>query len=221
MAHWPLRESNLPLDGGEDECLFGWATGLSEDSDSSYPYLALRALEDRVDRLLKLFRDGSLAMEGLAARSGDPVRVPRSVFMHHDFSLDLEHGDLFVRNERSKHQFDSVIKRWSALMIARPGTEAALNMGWGEPSVGGTTLAAPTPYAPPTPPAAQHKRRLRPKSDGLRAALQAAGIDLATDARGPSDIARDIQRFVPWPTSTANQWDALVKNVSRIKRQRI
>ena len=212
MRQWPLQVSDIPLDGGEDEYLFGWAMDLSQGSESPYPYLALRALEDRVEGFLKPLRDGSLALEGLPVRPGDPVRVPRSVWSHNDFSIDIETGDLFEENDRSEHEWDHRIKHWSALMICRGEVTVLPEIRGLEPPTQANSNEVMDPSS--------LRSRPQPKSDGVRTALKRSGIDLATDPRSASAIAADIVHLLPWSVSEGHQLAALVKIVSRLRRRR-
>jgi hypothetical protein len=213
VRQWPLQVSDIPLDGGEDEYLFGWALSLSASSGSPGPYIALRALEDRLEGLLGLLREGTLAVEGLPVRSGDPVRIPRSLWSHKDFRVDLENGDLCEEDLQSENPpIDFTIKRWSGLMICRRDTKVVRDTRAREPSSQGNSV----PIAPPS----LGGRRPQPKSDGVRTALKRSGIDLATDPRSASAIAADIVDLLPWSVSEGHQLAALVKIVSRLRRQR-
>ena len=167
---------------------------------SSHLYVAQRALQERLDGLLKPLRDGVLAAEGIPFRDTSSTRILRSIWSHGDFRLNLETGDVFEENPESTNWSDLYLKRWSGLMIVRPNEQA----GDRDPCVPVATYA---------------RARRKPKSDGVRAALEATGIDMATDLRGPSAIAYAIADHVPWPVSKEHEVNALIKTISRLKRR--
>lgn len=209
---WPLYTDDLPRDRDEDDFPLEKSMFRCAKPASSHLYVARRAFQERLGGLLKPLRDGSLIAEGLPFRGNDPTRVPRSIWSHGEFWLDLEKGDVFEENPESRETYDGYLKRWSGLMTCRHNER--LELGERAAAIPFSNASDSTQVAPKT-----MRARRQPKSDSVKAALQTAGIDLATDPRGPTELAGEIADRVPWRVAEANELEALAKNVSRLKRR--
>ena len=160
------------------------------DVDRYRPFRS--ALYDRVAALLAPLQDGRLLARAVPARSNCDPQIPRSVWSHREFHVDLDLGDVLKYNARSTSEYDSMVTNWAGVMLAQPvdrNTETIHQ--------------------------AKAKRR-SPRRDAVLAALREAGVDLASDRRSNKVIAADVASRLS--VRTESQMAALTKMIGRLAK---
>jgi hypothetical protein len=163
---------------------------------------AASALADRFAAFLGLLRRGDVVAMGLPQARRFPREIPRSIWSHERFYVNVTTGDLSEMNPQSRDlPHDMLLTQWTALMLERrvPQTVSAVERK------ANAVVARP---------------RRRPKADAVLAAIEKADIDIAGSALGVKAIVAQIGPLLPFKVSTEAELSALAKMVGRLQKER-
>jgi hypothetical protein len=138
---------------------------------------------------------------------GDLVQIAHSIWGHEDFYIHPPTGDIYEACP------GRMIKRWTGVIFLHPTSDQFHVKHI--PSVGLRPAA--------TEQQCKSDRRINRrgrKSEIVLAAIAKAGIDLNTCELGPKEIAAKIQKHLPNPPTTKEEWEALSKMIARIRASR-
>jgi hypothetical protein len=92
------------------------------------------ALAMRFHALMELLRRGEIQAIGIPAFANLPTVLPRSLWSHRNFHFNAMAGDLYELNRDAVDPpRDSLIKRWTGLMIERAGPKQAIQEANSDP----------------------------------------------------------------------------------------
>jgi hypothetical protein len=142
---------------------------------------------------------------------GDLVQLAQSIWDHADFYIHPPTGDIYEACP------GRMIKRWTGVIFSAPATLLSSDQFHVKhiPSAG-LRLAATEEQSD----SSRRKNRRGRKSEIVLAAIAKSGLDLNACELGPKEIAAKIQKHLPNPPTTKEEWEALSKMIARIRASR-